>query len=145
MRHGVKNLGLVGTSVSSDPRNVSPSAKAIAVFGALLVTFLLVLTVPFGPAQTESKTSPGTAGLSTDVKSVTPPGALHIPITTGPTPALVSGERLNVSYQLMALNWSPNFTGLLLHIPTVNGVFPITGGAQMYIPITVRNLTIPGQ
>ncbi|MGA9839615.1 MAG: hypothetical protein WBF81_00155 [Thermoplasmata archaeon] len=110
--------------------------RVAAVVGTAVVLALVLVYLPITPS---GPLGGGNSGLHLAKKPFTPPAALHIPLT-GPVVNLTAGDRVNVTYEYEAVNYTPSLHGMLLRFPSVFGVFTQKNGNLLFITLTDRDL-----
>lgn len=115
------------------------------------VTLLLVLPT-FAPsfAAWGAEVGPGGPTLPTFQRSGycgwdagPQPAAVHAGVAE-PTVALQSGDSVTVAYQIAVQNYSSSDRGIVVHVPSVFGIFPTQQGTPLSILVPRYNLTVAG-
>jgi hypothetical protein len=108
---------------------------------AIAIVTVLVAVVLVNLPLSRPTSFPSGSGLQSLKKPFTPSGALHIPLN-GPVVNLTKGDRVNVTYEYQALNYSAHWYGMRLRFPTVDAVFTQPKGGLVFIPVLDRNVTL---
>ncbi|HZY70654.1 MAG TPA: hypothetical protein VFF67_06740 [Thermoplasmata archaeon] len=131
----------------------SRTATGPAALVAAAVALALALALPVLAPPTASL-APRGAGRATSVPSFhrsgycgwdkgPQPAAIHAGVPE-PTFALRQGDSISIAYEVAAQNYTASDKGLVVHVPSVFGLFPTTQGTTVSILLYRQNLTING-